>query len=372
MAKRLAMGKKLKIQVRRAAGNAGRGESSREIAEENEEVLTELFRKMGRTRIKKHGRKSDPMYRVIYHPTSRGGKKPAANRESQEKLREAFYRVTSDASDKAARGKKLPKGAGTWFRRVIPKNHKPGEPLPDPDSARKAGFGKPGPHMERGEAGAVGEALVFLTPDLRSALESEFGGEMTIPESINIEQGRRLQAPFDFFIGEYGIELKTVALQSNGRTSVKVNDNGSRGFEYGIESSRGEFSIENGIKQAVVVLVVDQEKGLAYMHVHKLDEGTVMDGRSFNYKKGEIITPSKGVKITEADIYQAYWVASQPIGMRVQTDGTSKYVVRSVGSGKNRRIEPVGSPDPTRLSQAIDPKVLDDPPKAGDKQKYGS
>lgn len=371
MAKRWAMGKKLKIRVRRPAGDAGRGESSRELAEENEEVLTELFRKMGSSAIAKHGDKSDPLYRILYHPTPRGGKKPAGGGESQEKRRDALRHVLTDAKFEADTGKKLPKGAGTWFRRVIPKNHRPGGKLPEPDAARKAGF-KPGPYMERNEAGAVGEALVFLNADLRSSLESAFDGEMTLPESINIEQGRRLQSPFDFYIGEWGIELKTVALQSNGRASVKVNDNGGSGHQYGIDSSRGDFASQNGIKQAVVALVIDQKSGRAWMHIHKLDEDTIMDTKSFNYSKGEIITPAKGVKVTEADIYQAYWVSTQPVGLRRQSDGTAKYVVRAVGKGKNRRIEPVGRPDPANVSRAVDPKQLDDPKLAGDKMKYGS
>ena len=177
--------KPIKISVRVPEDSELLGEDEDSIELDNERTVSALM-DMRRQRVQKHGSTSDPA--VSSHLPPEGAvqvKKPT------EAGREALVRDFREASDKKAiTGMKLPSGAGSW-RRVIPKKYKSGEPLPDPKDAKKVGY-KPGPYMTRSEAGAVGEALVYLNPQLRSIVENHYGGPMTIPEgSISNTGGSR-------------------------------------------------------------------------------------------------------------------------------------------------------------------------------------
>jgi len=349
--------KPLKISVRVPPGkNYGWDESDSSLENTNELYILQAGRRLlkreslRKSLISKHGSKSDPMYHILYHPKRTKGKpfpKPASASEKSKRIESVSRRFVEAQHKRALIGRSLPPGAGSWLRRVVPKNFKPGGELPTPESARKAGF-KPGGYMERSEAGGIGEALLFLNPRLRATLSDHYGGELTPPEILNIEAGRRANSPFDMYAGTWGIELKTVSL-ATGRQSTKVTAN--RPID-DLELSREGFAKKHGLKMAVVTMVVDQEKMAVHLLAWDVGDPSNIDGKSLNIQKATPLTPAGGVKISEAEFYEAYWVASQQIPTRVNPEGMG-YTIEVVGSGKNRRVVPQGTPSTSVTGAAI-------------------
>ena len=351
--------KPIKISVRVPEDSELLGEDEDSIELDNERTVSALM-DMRRQRVQKHGSTSDPLYRIIYHPTGR-----AKVKGPTEAGREALVRDFREASDKKAiTGMKLPSGAGSWLRRVIPKKYKSGEPLPDPKDTKKVGY-KPGPYMTRSEAGAVGEALVYLNPQLRSIVENHYGGPMTIPEGINIEYGRVENSPFDFYVGTTGVELKTVSL-TTGRQALKVTNN----RDSGVAVDRLTWSKENGVTQSVLSLVIDQKSGRAHVLAYEISDEEAIDGKSLSFKRAEMISPAGGVKITEQDLYEAYWVSSQPMPLRVLPEGG--YKVETITEGNRTFVVPDGTLNYEVEGAGIDGETyLGASPFPGDKLKYG-
>lgn len=351
--------KPIKISVRLPEGATGWGEDTESLESENERVIAELVKRR-RSKIEKHGTPNDPLYRVLYHPRSKAKVKPPTKEG-----REALTRDFREAGDKKAlTNAKLPSGAGSWLRRTVPKQYKKGAELLDPTEAKKGGY-KPGPYMTRSEAGATGEALIFLNPQLRSVVEKYYGGPMSMPEGMNIEYGRVENSPFDFYVGTTGVELKTVSL-TTGRQALKVTNN----RDSNVSVDRLTWSRQNGVTQSVMSLVIDQKSGRAHILAYEIGDDESIDGKSLSFARANVLTPAGGIKITDQDIYEAYWVSSQPMPLRVLPDGG--YQVETITERGKKYVVPVGTLNYDVMGSGIDGKTyLGADPFPGDKMKYG-